>query len=75
MPAASVPRPVTTAFDESLVDQFNSTYNRTGSLWTQDRRRIRPRLAIQQLPDLPPPGASYIAFRQILGPTPLEASC
>jgi len=55
------------AFDKSLVDQFNSTYNRTGSFWTMIPSDPTPDSLFNNGPTYTRPGASYIALRQILG--------
>jgi hypothetical protein len=55
------------AFDQSLIDQFNATYNRTGSFWTMIPSDPTPDSLFNNAPTYTRPGASYIALRQILG--------
>jgi hypothetical protein len=55
------------AFDASLISQFNSTYNSTGTFWTEVPSNPTPDSLFDNPPTYARPGASYEALRQILG--------
>jgi hypothetical protein len=57
------------AFQKSLVDQFNTTYATTGSIWTGAPSDPTPARLFAGSTTYTRPGTAYIALRQILGPT------
>jgi hypothetical protein len=56
------------AFQTSLVDNFNSAYANTGSLWTAAPSNPRPFTLFSNSTTYTRPGIAYVALRQILGP-------
>jgi hypothetical protein len=55
------------AFDASLIQQFNTNYARTGSIWTAAPSDPIPATLFQGSTTYVRPGTAYIALRQILG--------
>ena len=56
------------AFQQSLVEQFNRNYAKTGSLWTAAPSDPTPARLFANTTTYTRPGTAYIALRQILGP-------
>ena len=55
------------AFQDSLIKQFNTTYARAGSFWTETPSDPTPYGLFDNAPTYQRPGAAYIALWQILG--------
>jgi hypothetical protein len=56
------------AFQQSLVNQFNTSYANTGSLWTNAPSNPTPARLFANSTTYTRPGTAYLAVRQILGP-------
>ncbi|HEX4688752.1 MAG TPA: M1 family aminopeptidase [Nocardioides sp.] len=56
------------AFQQSLVNQFNSNYSRTGTFWTGAPSDPTPATLFSNSSTYTRPGTAYLALRQILGP-------
>jgi hypothetical protein len=62
------------AFENSLVNSFDSAYADTGSLWTAAPSDPRPYTLFSGATTYTRPGIAYIALRQILGPANFAAA-
>jgi hypothetical protein len=62
------------AFENSLVNSFDSAYADTGSLWTAAPSDPRPYTLFSGATTYVRPGIAYIALRRILGPTNFAAA-
>jgi hypothetical protein len=62
------------AFEQSLVDSFNSTYANTGLNWTGAPSDPRPYSLFSGSSTYYRPGIAYIALRRILGPASFAAA-
>jgi aminopeptidase N len=62
------------AFENSLVDSFDTLYASTGSLWTAAPSDPRPYTLFSGATTYDRPGIAYIALRRILGPANFAAA-
>jgi hypothetical protein len=62
------------AFENSLVNSFDTAYADTGSLWTAAPSDPRPYTLFSGATTYTRPGIAYIALRQILGPANFAAA-
>jgi Peptidase family M1 domain len=64
----------TTAFEQSLIDTFNTTYAGTDLMWTGAPSDPRPYTLFSGSKTYRRPGIAYIALRRILGPASFNAA-